>query len=71
MGAPGPEINNTGQNRLSVAERGNDGAAPQDVTEHKALAEFGPDTVYYAARLGGTSNEKAEHELNFRPSPLA
>jgi 2-alkyl-3-oxoalkanoate reductase len=26
--------------------------------------------VYYATRLRGASNEKARHELNFRPRPL-
>jgi hypothetical protein len=28
------------------------------------------DRVYYAKRLRGASNEKARHELNFRPRPL-
>ncbi len=71
MGAPEPGINNAEQNHRTITERGNDGAAPPDVTEHKALAEFGPDTVYYVARLDGTSNERAEHQLNFRPASLA
>ena len=35
-----------------------------------ALAAFGPDTVYYATRLRGASNEKAKRELNFQPRPL-
>jgi nucleoside-diphosphate-sugar epimerase len=29
-----------------------------------------PDTVYYATRLRGASNEKAKRELNFQPRPL-
>jgi len=44
--------------------------APPQITEDKALAEFGPDTVYYAMRLRGASNEKAKRELNFQPRPL-
>ena len=44
--------------------------APSRVTEEEALAAFGPDTVYNATRLRGTSNEKAKRELNFRPRPL-
>ena len=44
--------------------------APPQITEEEALAAFGPDTVYYATRLRGASNEKAKHELNFRPRPL-
>jgi len=30
----------------------------------------GADSAYYATRLRGASNEKARHELNFRPRPL-
>jgi len=33
--------------------------------QEEALAAFGPDTVYYATRLRGASNEKAKRELNF------
>ena len=44
--------------------------APPKVTEEEALAAVGPDTVYYATRLRGASNEKAKRELNFRPRPL-
>jgi nucleoside-diphosphate-sugar epimerase len=44
-------------------------ASPQ-ITEEEALAAFGPDTVYYATRLRGASNEKAKRELNFHPRPL-
>lgn len=43
---------------------------PSQVTEEEALAAFGPDTVYYATRLRGASNEKAKRGLNFRPRPL-
>lgn len=43
---------------------------PPQVTEQEALATSGPDSVYYATRLRGASNEKARHELNFRPRPL-
>ena len=44
--------------------------APPQITEEEALAAFGPDTVYYATRLRGASNEKAKRELNFHPRPL-
>jgi 2-alkyl-3-oxoalkanoate reductase len=44
--------------------------APLGITEEEAVAAFGPDTVYYATRLRGASNEKAKHELNFQPRPL-
>jgi nucleoside-diphosphate-sugar epimerase len=44
--------------------------APLAVTEEEALAAFGPDTVYYATRLRGASNEKAKRELNFHPRAL-
>jgi nucleoside-diphosphate-sugar epimerase len=44
--------------------------APLAITEEEAFAAFGPDTVYYATRLRGASNEKAKHELNFQPRPL-
>ena len=30
----------------------------------------GADSVYCATSLRGASNEKAKHELNFRPRPL-
>jgi nucleoside-diphosphate-sugar epimerase len=43
---------------------------PSQITEEEALAAFGPDTVYYATRLRGASNEKAGRELNFRPRRL-
>jgi nucleoside-diphosphate-sugar epimerase len=44
--------------------------APPQITEEEALAAFGPDTVYYATRLRGASNEKAKRALNFQPRPL-
>lgn len=44
--------------------------APLGITEEEALAAFGPDTVYYATRLRGASNEKAKRELNFQPRRL-
>jgi 2-alkyl-3-oxoalkanoate reductase len=43
---------------------------PLQITEQEALATFGADSVYYATRLRGASNEKARHEFNFRPRPL-
>jgi hypothetical protein len=43
---------------------------PLQITEQEALAASGADSVYYATRLRGASNEKARHELNFRPRPL-
>jgi 2-alkyl-3-oxoalkanoate reductase len=43
---------------------------PLLLTEEEALATFGGDTVYYATRLRGASNEKAKRELHFRPRPL-
>jgi nucleoside-diphosphate-sugar epimerase len=43
---------------------------PLQITEQEALATSGADSVYYATRLRGASNENARHELNFRPRPL-
>ncbi len=43
---------------------------PLQITEQEALATSGADSVYYATRPRGASNEKARHELNFRPRPL-
>jgi nucleoside-diphosphate-sugar epimerase len=43
---------------------------PPHVTEKQALDTFGEDTVYYATRLRGASNDKAKRELHFRPRPL-
>ena len=43
---------------------------PLQVAEQEALATSGADSVYYATRLRGASNEKARHQLNFTPRPL-
>jgi 2-alkyl-3-oxoalkanoate reductase len=43
---------------------------PPNVTEQQAMDTFGEDSVYYAMRLRGASNEKARRELQFRPRPL-
>jgi nucleoside-diphosphate-sugar epimerase len=43
---------------------------PLQITEQEALETSGADSVYYATRLRGASNEKARRELNFRPRPL-
>jgi nucleoside-diphosphate-sugar epimerase len=43
---------------------------PPQITEQQALATSGADSVYYATRLRGASNQKARNELNFRPRPL-
>jgi 2-alkyl-3-oxoalkanoate reductase len=43
---------------------------PPRITEEEALAAFDPDTVYYARRLRGASNEKAKRALNFQPRLL-
>jgi nucleoside-diphosphate-sugar epimerase len=46
------------------------GRRPPSVTEQQAMDTFGEDSVYYAMRLRGASNEKARRELQFRPRPL-
>jgi 2-alkyl-3-oxoalkanoate reductase len=43
---------------------------PFQISDPEAVAAFGADSVYYATRLRGASNEKAKRELNFRPRPL-
>jgi nucleoside-diphosphate-sugar epimerase len=43
---------------------------PLQITEQEALAAYGADSVYYATRLRGASNQKARHELNLRPRRL-
>jgi len=43
---------------------------PPRITEQQALEDAGADSVYYATRLRGASNEKAKGELGFRPRPL-
>lgn len=45
-------------------------AEPPQITEQEALTTSGADSVYYAMRLRGASNEKARHALDFRPRPL-
>lgn len=43
---------------------------PPRITEQEALEAVGADSVYYATRLRGASNQKARLELNFQPRPL-
>ena len=43
---------------------------PPHVSEEQVNETAGPDTVYYATRLRGASNNKAKRELNFQPRPL-
>ena len=43
---------------------------PLQITEQEALETSGADSVYYATRLRGASNQKARNEFNFRPRPL-
>jgi nucleoside-diphosphate-sugar epimerase len=43
---------------------------PLQITEQEGLTTSGADSVYYATRLRGASNEKARRELNFSPRPL-
>ncbi|HZQ51082.1 MAG TPA: NAD(P)-dependent oxidoreductase [Bryobacteraceae bacterium] len=45
-------------------------AEPPTVSEEQALRNAGPDTVYYATKLRGASNQKAKRQLAFRPRPL-
>ena len=58
--------------RLSTCSfaRATGAPAPPRLSEEDALRTLGPDTVYYATRLRGASNEKAQRELGFRPRPL-
>jgi nucleoside-diphosphate-sugar epimerase len=55
---------------LPAFARGCGAPEPLQITEQEALATSGADSVYYATRLRGASNEKARNELNFRPRPL-
>jgi nucleoside-diphosphate-sugar epimerase len=55
---------------LTAFARAAGAPAPPHVSEEEALRASGPDTVYYATRLRGASNEKARRELEFRPRPL-
>ena len=73
--APGPYNivdNNPSQQRVWLQSFARACGAPEplQITEQEALATSGADSVYYATRLRGASNEKARHELNFRPRPL-
>src|SRR5262245_17554714 len=55
---------------LTAFARAAGAPAPPRISEEEALRASGPDAVYYATRLRGASNEKARHEINFRPRPL-
>jgi 2-alkyl-3-oxoalkanoate reductase len=55
---------------LPTFARASGGPAPARITEEEALVAFGADTVYYATRLRGASNEKAKREFKFQPRPL-
>jgi nucleoside-diphosphate-sugar epimerase len=55
---------------LSAFARACGASEPPHISEEEALASSGADSVYYATRLRGASNEKARRELNFRPRPL-
>jgi nucleoside-diphosphate-sugar epimerase len=73
--APGPYNivdDNPSQQRVWLQAFARTCGAPEpiQITEQEALATSGDDSVYYATRLRGASNEKARHELNFRPRPL-
>jgi nucleoside-diphosphate-sugar epimerase len=43
---------------------------PPVVSEAQALRDAGPDSVYYATKLRGASNQRAKAKLAFRPRPL-
>lgn len=43
---------------------------PPTVSEGEALRTSGPDSVYYATKLRGASNQKARGKLAFHPRPL-
>jgi nucleoside-diphosphate-sugar epimerase len=43
---------------------------PPTASEEEALRNSGPDSVYYATKLRGASNQKAKGRLAFRPRPL-
>jgi 2-alkyl-3-oxoalkanoate reductase len=55
---------------LAAFARAAGAPAPPRVSEEEALRPSGRDAIYYATRLRGASNEKARHELAFRPRPL-
>jgi nucleoside-diphosphate-sugar epimerase len=43
---------------------------PPVVSEEQSAQSFGPDSVYYATKLRGASNQRAKAQLAFRPRPL-
>jgi nucleoside-diphosphate-sugar epimerase len=43
---------------------------PPTISEEQGLQSFGPDTVYYATKLRGASNQRAKTQLPFRPRRL-
>ena len=55
---------------LAAFARAAGAPAPPRISEEDALRVSGPDAVYYATRLRGASNEKAQRALQFRPRPL-
>jgi 2-alkyl-3-oxoalkanoate reductase len=55
---------------LTAFARAAGAPAPPRISEEEALRASGSDAVYYATRLRGASNEKAERELEFHPRPL-
>ena len=55
---------------LPAFARASGAPEPPRITEREALATSGADSVYYATRLRGASNQKAKRELNFRSRPL-
>jgi nucleoside-diphosphate-sugar epimerase len=44
-------------------------AEPPAVSEEQGLQDFGADTVYYATKLRGASNQRAKTHLGFQPRP--
>jgi nucleoside-diphosphate-sugar epimerase len=55
---------------LAAFARCAEAPAPPHISEQDALRTSGADALYYATRLRGASNAKAERELAFRPRPL-
>jgi nucleoside-diphosphate-sugar epimerase len=43
---------------------------PPTISEEQGLQSFGPDTVYYATKLRGASNQRAKTQLAFHPRRL-
>ena len=44
--------------------------SPPKITEEEGLKIKGVDSVYYATKLRGASNQKAKQEFNFKPRSL-